>query len=120
MEEDTEDENREIYLQAIRVVVSEFEVMLGKKTARKYARKAPIELNPEGEVKSLYGKGEDAFRLLVDQYEKVWGEQVALRKVRSAIDDEFVEEQIEEMPERYQPRSRGSILQTVMRKVGAR
>lgn len=118
MEEENAD--REVYLKAVNVIISRFEDLLGEKTARKYARKGPIDLDPDGEVEALYGKGEDSLELVVEQYEKVWGERVAMKKVRTALNRQLDEEELDMIPEIYRQKDEHkSLVNQIMAKLGA-
>lgn len=112
--------NRKVYLKAVNAIISRFEDLLGEKTARKYARKGPVDLDPDGEVEALYGKGEDSLEIVVGQYEKVWGEKVAIKKVRNALNNKLDEEELDVLPERYrQKEEQKSLLNQIMGKLGA-
>jgi hypothetical protein len=94
-------EGEEIYLRAIEAIVEAFEELLGEETAYSYARKAPLQITPDGEIESFYGERSDALDLLVEQYQELWGDEVALRKVRRALREEFEQEELEMLPDRY-------------------
>ncbi len=96
-------EHQEFYLNAIQSIIEEFSHMLGEDVAYRYARKAPLEILPGGEVQAYYGKGRNALETLVEQYEEVWGEDVAHRKVRNAMKDSVPEEKYELLPEYLTP-----------------
>ncbi|MFB6159285.1 MAG: hypothetical protein ABEJ95_06550 [Candidatus Nanohalobium sp.] len=96
-------EHQEFYLNAIQSIIDQFSEMLGEDVAYRYARKAPLEIMPRGEVQAYYGKGRGALETLVEQYEGVWGEEVAHRKVRNAMESSVPEEKYELLPEHMTP-----------------
>lgn len=108
-------EDREFYLEVIRSVIDQFSKMLGEKVAYKYARKAPLEITPDGEVTDCYGSGKNALETLVKQYEKVWGRKVARGKVKDAIHGSVPEEKYEMLPDYMVPsEEEGGMLDGIM------
>lgn len=106
-----EEDNREFYLRAVKIVVDRFEQLLGKKVAMKYARKAPLEISPDGEITGYYGEGRKALEILGEQYEEAWGEEVAYRKIRRSFGKEMDESEIDLLPDSMAPREKeGGIL----------
>lgn len=96
-------EHQEFYLNAIQAIVNQFSDMLGDDVAYKFARKAPLEIMPGGEIQAYYGKGRDALETLVEQFEEIWGEEVAHKKVRNAMESSVEEENYELLPEYMTP-----------------
>lgn len=96
-------EHQEFYLNAIQSIIDQFSEMLGEDVSLKFARKAPLEIMPGGEVQAYYGKGKDALETLVAQYEGVWGEEVAHRKVQNAMNNSIEEENYELLPKYLTP-----------------
>lgn len=91
------------YLGLIRAIVDNQEKMEGKKVAIGKARSAPLQINADGEIEKYYGEGENALDMLIQQYEQVWGEKVADRKIRNTIRKELEDEEYEKVPERVRP-----------------
>lgn len=96
-------EHQEFYLNAIQAIIDEFSDLLGEDVAYKFARKAPLEIMPGGEVQAYYGKGRDALETLVDQFEEVWGQQVAHKKVQNAMKGSVDNQNYELLPEYMTP-----------------
>lgn len=96
-------EHQEFYLEAIQIIINKFSELLGPKNAQRYARQAPLQITPDGDVKAYYGKGKDALETLVGQYEEVWGEEVAHRKVKNAMEDSISNDKYDLLPEYMRP-----------------
>lgn len=94
------------HLRLIRDIVGNQKKMLGKKLAIARARSAPLRINTDGEIEEYYGDGKNALDLLVQQYEEVWGEDVADRKIQDTVREEFDQEDYGEIPERIRPEKR--------------
>lgn len=108
-------EHQEFYLEVIQRVIDKFEELLGTKVALKYARKAPLQIMPDGEVQAYYGQGRKALETLGKQYEEVWGDEVAYRKIRHALEGEIQESEIKLLPERMQPKEKeGGLLSRLL------
>lgn len=91
------------HLRLIKSVVDNQEKLEGKQVAIGRARSAPLRINADGEIEEYYGEGKNALNLLVKQYEEVWGEKVADRKIKKTVRKEFDEEDYSEVPERVRP-----------------
>lgn len=88
---DTEEEH-EKYLHIFNIVLDSQKQMLGDKVALKHVRKAPLELDLDNHIVDYYGKGSDVLDILIDQYENVWGKQVADRKIGRKLKEELNED----------------------------
>jgi hypothetical protein len=99
---DTEDE-QEFYLRTIRDIVQAFKLFQGSKSALIKARKAPLDINPEGHIEGYYGKGEKVLLLLMDQYSEFIGEEAAYSQVRGILGDDLSEDELELLPEQFHP-----------------
>lgn len=86
------DQEREKYLNIFNIVLNSQKQMLGDKAALKYIRKTPVELDMDNNIVDYYGKGVDVLDILVDQYEEVWGKEVADRKIGRELKDKLDEE----------------------------
>lgn len=86
------DEEHEKYLHVFNIVLKSQKQLLGDKVALKYIRKAPLELDLDNHIVDYYGKGSDVLDILVDQYEEVWGDEVADRKIGRKLKAELDEE----------------------------
>lgn len=91
MEEESEEE-REKYKNIFDIILETQKKMLGDKVALKYARKTPLEIDMSGELEDFYGEGESVLEIVVGQYEQVWGEEVADRKIGRKLKSELPEE----------------------------
>lgn len=100
-------EHQEFYLNAIQAIIDQFSNMLGEDVGYKFARKAPLEILPGGEVQAYYGKGRNALETLVEQYEEVWGQKVAHNKVQNAMESGVNEENYELLPDYMRPEENG-------------
>lgn len=96
-------EHQEFYLEAIRQIISSIEDFFGKKLALGYARRAPLEVTPQGEVLAYYGKGRKALEILMERFEEDIGKEAADDRMRAAM-REIPEEKRELLPERIRPR----------------
>ncbi|MDY6777584.1 MAG: hypothetical protein SVU32_02890 [Candidatus Nanohaloarchaea archaeon] len=95
-------EHQEFYLEAIQRTVDAVASFFGDKVALKYARQAPLEITPDGDVKAYYGKGLKSLKILLDNYEDYMGGSVADAQIRSAMED-LPEERQDLLPERIRP-----------------
>ncbi len=91
-------EHQDFYEKAIDRIIDTFIDLLGRKTALMTARKAPLEINKDGDVTGFYGEGKQVLSILTDQYADVFGKTVARRKVRQAIEDMIDDETREHLP----------------------
>jgi hypothetical protein len=98
-------EHQEFYLEAIQQVVDKFSNIFGQKISYRYARRAPLEITPEGKVEAYYGTGRNALQTLVNQYERYMGEQTSNSKIRKALKD-TPEDKYELLPEEIQPKKK--------------
>ncbi len=96
-------EDKEFYLSVIRGIMNKEEKMLGEKVALAKARKAPLEINPGGEINDIYGKGEQAVDILVQQLEDVAGKKVIDSGIQNYIQSEYETEEYDKLPERIRP-----------------
>jgi hypothetical protein len=96
-------DNGQFYVDMIQATIYGFAELLGGKTALTHARRAPVNITPDGQVTGYYGKGDEAFDVLVRQYESVFGREVADRKVRNMLADTVADEERHLLPERLQP-----------------
>lgn len=94
------------HLHLIKAIVKNQERLEGKKVAIGRARSAPLQIDSEGEIKQYYGEGKNALDLLIQQYEEVWGQNVADKKIRNTVQKEFEPEDYSEVPERVRPEKR--------------
>lgn len=112
--------NHDQYLSIFETVLDSQRQLLGDKVALKYARKTSLEINPDGELTGFYGDGESVLEILVQQYEDVWGEEVADRKIGRELKAELPEEQHHLLTEdlrQVEPR-RGAISQLKQKILG--
>lgn len=101
LEKPTTDED--IYQTTIQAIIDSNKKSLGKKVAFAKARKAPITLGPEGEVKNYYGEGDEVIKILAQQFEGVWGKAIADNKIRKIIENNVSEEDYEKFPDNLRP-----------------
>ena len=97
-------EHEEFYLEAIESVIEEMSSFIGEDVGLKYARKAPLQIMPDGEVKAYYGTGRKALKILVGNYEDYMGKTVADQKIESAFSD-VEDEKLDLIPEDVRPES---------------
>ena len=97
-------EHEEFYLDAISSVIDTMCSFMGDDVGLKYARKAPLQIMPDGEVKAYYGTGRKALTILVKNYEEYMGKAVADQKIKSAFSD-VEDEQLDLIPEDVRPQS---------------
>ncbi len=93
--------DQEFYLEAIRHIVLAFREFIGEKAAFTIARRAPLEIDAEGEVVKYYGSGRTALELTADQYETFLG-VVAVYKMQAALMP--FKDQEEKIPPKIRPR----------------
>lgn len=96
-------QHHDFYLTLVRDILQSQKDLVGEDVALKHARKAPLEIDANGDVKNFYGKGEDSLETLIQQFEDVWGKEVAHRKIRRAIEDDVSEQEYERLPEYIRP-----------------
>lgn len=96
-------EHQEFYLDSIQKIIDTVTNIFGRKIGYRYARQAPLEITPDGEVKAYYGTGRNALQTLVNQYESYMGEATANSKMRSALKDIDTENR-SLLPEEIQPK----------------
>lgn len=100
-----EQEHQAFYEDAIEHVIDRFIDLLGEKTALKYARQAPLQIDKDGSVTAFYGEGDEVLSILTDQYSEVFGRTVARGKVRSALADIVDEDDLDRVPDAIRPGS---------------
>lgn len=98
-----EQRNEDFYLDACQALVEKFSDLLGQKTALIKARKAPMQISPEGEIVDFYGEGEQVLNVLISQYEEVFGSAVARKEAKTALQSVADEDDQEYLPESLQP-----------------
>lgn len=98
--------NDQFYIDVIQQTVYGFAEIFGEKTALAHARKAPINITVDGQVTGYYGSGEEAFDMLVQQYESVFGKDVTDRKVRNMLHGTVSDDKKHLLPERLQPETK--------------
>lgn len=86
------DKEHEKYLHIFNMILESQKQMLGDKVGLKYVRKAPLELDLDDHIVDYYGEGTDVLDILVEQYEEVWGDEVADRKIGRKLKDELDED----------------------------
>lgn len=96
-------EHEEFYLDALQAVIDSISNFMGKSIGVGTARKAPLQISPDGEVKAYYGTGRKALEILMDSYESYMGATVADTKMRNAI-AQFDEENYDLVPENIRPK----------------
>jgi len=96
-------EDKEFYLSVIRGIMDKEKKMLGEKVALAKARKAPLQINPGGEIDDLYGKGDQAVDILVQQLEDVAGKKVIDSGIQNYIRSEYETDEYDKLPERIRP-----------------
>lgn len=96
-------EDEELYLDVLNAIVAYETELLGKKAALLQARKAPLDINVDGQVEGFYGEGRKAVDILVSQYETVFGRATADAGIRRTLDDVVPEENVDMLPERVHP-----------------
>lgn len=95
-------EHQEFYLDCLQTILDKVTHIFGRKIGQRYARQAPLEITPEGEIKAYYGTGRNALQTLINQYESYMGEQTANSKIRKALSD-TPEDKHELLPEEIRP-----------------
>jgi hypothetical protein len=95
-------EHEEFYLEAIQDTINTFSTFLGEDIGYGVARKAPIQLTPDGEVMAYYGTGRQALEILAEGYEDYMGKSVADSKMKSAFSD-VDDEKLDLLPEDIRP-----------------
>ncbi|MFB6182848.1 MAG: hypothetical protein ABEI78_02160 [Candidatus Nanohaloarchaea archaeon] len=95
-------EHEEFYLTAIQQIIDHISNFMGEDIAYKFARKAPLQITPDGEVQAYYGTGRKALEILIDSYEDYLGDQVADSQIKDALKDIEIEEK-QLIPERVRP-----------------
>lgn len=95
-------EHEEFYLESIQSVIDTVSGFMGDDVGLKFARKAPLQIMPNGEVQAYYGTGRKALTILIENYEDYMGEAVADQKIKSALSD-IDDEKRDLVPERVRP-----------------
>jgi hypothetical protein len=95
-------EHEEFYLDVIQSVVDKISGFMGDDVGMKFARKAPLQITPDGEVQAYYGTGRKALGILIDNYEDYMGDAVADQKIKNAVSS-YEEEKYDLVPERVRP-----------------
>lgn len=96
-------EHEEFYLDAIQAIIDAISNFMGDDIGMGTARKAPLQITPDGEVQAYYGTGRKALEILMNSYEDYMGATVADTKMRNAI-SQFDEEKYDLVPEQIRPR----------------
>lgn len=94
-------DDRAQYLKILQIIVERFKNFSGQKAALSRARKAPLDIDADGNVTGFYGEGEKAIDVLSRQYEAFMGVEAADRKIRKAM---VVIDNPSLLPERLRPR----------------
>lgn len=102
-EGEEEDGSDQFYIDVIQRTVYGFAEIFGEKVALENARKAPLNITVDGQVTGYYGSGKEAFDMLVQQYESMFGKDVADRKVRNMLHGTVSKDEKHLLPERLQP-----------------
>lgn len=95
-------EHEDFYLEVIQAVVDRMSGFMGKDVGLKFARKAPLQITPDGDVQAYYGTGRKALGILVGNYEGYMGDAVADQKIKGVISD-YDEEKFDLVPESVRP-----------------
>lgn len=95
-------EHEEFYLDVIQSIVDKISGFMGDDVGLKFARKAPLQITPDGDVQAYYGTGRKALGILIDNYEGYMGEAVADQKIKGVISN-YDEEKYDLVPERARP-----------------
>ncbi|MFT4868792.1 MAG: hypothetical protein ACI83Q_000402 [Colwellia polaris] len=112
-------EHQEFYLECLQKTMDAVTDLFGEKIGQRYARQAPLEITPEGEIKAYYGPGRNALQNLVTQYEEYMGDSTANSKIRNAL-EEVSEDKYELLPEEIRPEKeddRNSFLDNLISKI---
>lgn len=97
-------EHEEFYLEAIQSVIDSISGFMGDDVGLKFARKAPLQITPDGEVQAYYGTGRKALSILVENYQDYMGDAVANQKIIGALSD-VDDEKLDLIPEDVRPES---------------
>lgn len=95
-------EHEEFYLEAIQSIIDTVSSFMGEDVGLKFARKAPLQITPDGEVQAYYGTGRKALTILVENYEDYMGKAVADQKIKNAL-SEFDDDKRDLVPEDVRP-----------------
>ncbi|MFB6159282.1 MAG: hypothetical protein ABEJ95_06535 [Candidatus Nanohalobium sp.] len=95
-------EHEEFYLEAIQSIIDTVSSFMGDDVGLKFARKAPLQIMPNGEVQAYFGTGRKALTILIENYEDYMGKSVADQKIKSALSD-IDEDKRDLVPERVRP-----------------
>lgn len=95
-------EHEEFYLEAIQSIIDTISGFMGDDVGLKFARKAPLQITPDGEVQAYYGTGRKALTILVENYEDYMGKTVADQKIKNALSD-FDDDKRDLVPEDVRP-----------------
>ncbi|MFB6076836.1 MAG: hypothetical protein ABEK12_01750 [Candidatus Nanohaloarchaea archaeon] len=90
------------YLDILQHMIDAMAEFVGDKVALKYARQAPLDIDPDGTVNDFYGEGGQAVSILLGKYEDYMGASVADARLRSALRD-LPEDRHDLLPERIRP-----------------
>jgi len=96
-------DHHDFYLDVFRSIIESQKNLVGEDVALKQARRAPLEIDRNGDINDFYGKGEDSLETLIRQYERVWGKEVAHRRIRSALQGDVSEQEYDRLPEYIRP-----------------
>lgn len=95
-------EHEEFYLDAIQSVIDTVSGFMGDDVGLKFARKAPLQIMPNGDVQAYYGTGRKALTILIENYEDYMGKTVADQKIKGALSD-IDDEKRDLVPEKVRP-----------------
>ncbi|MFB6158943.1 MAG: hypothetical protein ABEJ95_04790 [Candidatus Nanohalobium sp.] len=99
-------EHQEFYLETIQRIVDNISNFFGQEMSLGYARKSPLEVTPEGEVKAYYGKGRKALNILVENLEQDIGKEAADKRIKRELDD-LSDDEKKLLPENIRPQPSG-------------
>jgi len=101
--EKTTTTEREFYRSLIQKIIDKQVDYLGSEAALSKARRAPVTIDPEGNVMDFYGKGKDVISMLESEYEEVWGKAISKMKMKNLFEKEVSEEKKDLLPNELQP-----------------
>lgn len=64
---------KEIYLEILQAILDSMVNFIGSRIALTAARKAPLNIDPEGKIVGYWGEGEVVVDILLKQYEAIMG-----------------------------------------------
>lgn len=115
-------EHQEFYIDCLQRIMDKVTAIFGRKIGQRYARQAPLEITPDGEIKAYYGTGRNALETLVNQYGNYMGDETAHSKIRKALQD-MPKEKRELLPEDIQPKEKddkgGGIISALLSKINS-